>query len=77
MTENGCQSCTMPIESGEYCQHCAPNGTLIPFDECFQRMIQWSLRQNPGLDRAQAEEETRRFMRSMPAWKDAPELGDG
>jgi len=77
MTEKqACQSCTMPIESGDYCQHCAPGGKLVGFDECLERMIQWTLRQKPGQDRAQAEADTRRFMSTMPAWKDAPQLSD-
>lgn len=75
MTEShGCQSCTMPIESGEYCRYCAPDGQLIEFDECLQRMMQWTMRHHPEYGRDRAEEETRNFMRTMPAWKDHPSL---
>lgn len=72
-----CQSCTMPIESGDYCVHCAPGGELIAFDECLQRMMQWTLRNHPDYGRERAEAETRRFMSTMPAWKDHPALRAG
>ncbi|MEM7201701.1 MAG: hypothetical protein AAF628_15640 [Planctomycetota bacterium] len=76
MTESTkCQSCTMPIESGRLCPHCGDeHGTLRPFDEIFPRMVQWSLRNESGLSREQAEAQTLRFMSSMPAWRDHPEV---
>ena len=33
---HACESCSMPIESGTYCQYCVTeNGELQPFDERF------------------------------------------
>jgi len=56
-----------------YCQHCAPDGTLQPFEERFERMVQWATR-SEGLDRAAAQARTRDYMRQLPAWKDHPAL---
>jgi len=39
-------------------------------------MVQWSLRRD-GVDRGQAEERTRAYMRTMPLWKDHPALAQG
>lgn len=75
MTETtNCQSCTMPIESGPYCEYCATDGELIPFEECFERMIQWTMRKTPKLERAEAERRTYAFMSERPAWKDHPRV---
>ena len=76
MTETlRCDSCTMPIESGALCQHCADtNGALRPFDELFPRMVQWTMRQDSGIDRATAEQKTLQFMASMPAWRNDAEV---
>jgi hypothetical protein len=61
-------------ESSPYCRYCTDEqGQLQPFDERFDRMVQWAVRKD-GLDRAEAEERTRAFMRTMPAWKDHPAL---
>lgn len=68
-----CESCTMTVESGPYCHHCAPTGELIPFDEAFARMTQWARRQD-GLEQAEAEERTLAFMAERPAWKDHPRV---
>ncbi len=69
-----CQSCGMPIEMGPYCPHCVDErGQLQPFEERFERMVQWSQRKQ-GLSRAEAEERTREYMRTMPAWKGHPRL---
>jgi Putative zinc ribbon domain len=81
MTTQTCDSCGMPLRTAEdhapghdaLCNYCAPGGTLQPFDERFERMVQWSMRQN-GLDRPAAEQATRDYMRTMPAWKDNPAL---
>ncbi len=52
-----CESCGMPIESGPYCSYCVDeSGKLQPFEERFERMVQFQLRQDPKLDRAAAEE---------------------
>jgi hypothetical protein len=65
----------MPIESGRYCSYCTtPEGTLQPFEERFEKMVGWQLRQKPGLARTDAEEQTLAFMRKMPAWKDHPRV---
>jgi len=72
-----CQSCSMPIESGLYCRHCVDeNGHLQAFEVRFERMIQWMLRSDPTLGRAEAELRTRAMMRTMPAWKDHPRLAE-
>lgn len=68
-----CESCSMPIETGTYCSYClTPAGELQPFEERFEKMVGWQLRQKPGLSRAQAEQDTLAFMGKMPAWKDHP-----
>ncbi len=70
-----CESCSMPIESGHYCPYCVtPKGELQPFDERFEKMVGWQLRQKPGLSRADAERDTYAFMSKMPAWKDHPRV---
>ena len=75
MSGKTCESCGMPIDLGTYCAHCVgADGQLQPFDERFERMVQWQLRKNPGTSRAQAESETRAYMARMPAWKDHPSL---
>lgn len=64
-----CQSCGMPIEMGPYCSYCVDeSGKLQPFEERFERMVQWMMRHEP-LDRRTAEERTRAYMRTMPAWR--------
>ncbi len=70
-----CESCGMPIEMGPYCPYCVdPSGKLQPFEERFERMVQWSMRKE-GLTRPEAERKTREYMRTMPAWKGHPKLG--
>jgi hypothetical protein len=57
-----------------YCAYCTTErGELQPFEERFDRMTQWSMRKD-GLDRATAEQQTREYMRTMPAWRDHPAL---
>lgn len=83
MTAMTCHSCGMPMSTAEdrasgrpdgvLCKYCAPDGTLAPFEERFERMVQWSMRQD-GLERAAAEAATREYMRGMPAWRDHPAL---
>ena len=75
MSKTPCQSCSMPIESGPYCEYCVDDdGELQPFDERFERMVQWIARREPSLPRAEQERKTLEFMAAMPAWKDHPEL---
>jgi len=70
-----CESCSMPIESGTYCEYCSTaTGELQPFDERFEKMVGWQMRQKPALSRAQAERETLTFMAQMPAWKNHPRI---
>jgi hypothetical protein len=55
-----CESCSMPIESGIYCSYCVtPSAELQPFDQRFENMVSWQMRQTPGLSRAQAEKDTK------------------
>ena len=50
-TEHRCSSCTMPIESGTLCEHCSDDqGDLRPFEELFERMVQWTLKNHAGRD---------------------------
>jgi hypothetical protein len=86
MTTMTCESCGMPMATAEdhagghvetpLCAHCVDeSGALQPFDERFERMVQWSMRQD-GLDRPAAEEATVKYMRNMPAWRDHPRLAE-
>jgi hypothetical protein len=68
-----CESCSMPIETGTYCQYCVTStGELQPFDERFEKMVSFQMRQKPGLTREVAERDTLAFMAKMPAWKHHP-----
>jgi len=70
-----CASCGMPIESGPYCDHCTDDaGNLHAFEERFERMKQWSQRENPDWDAATTERNTLQYMSTMPAWKDNAKL---
>jgi hypothetical protein len=65
----------MPIEAGTYCQYCVDEaGRLQPFEERFERMIQWLVRREPGIERKIAEERTLAYMATMPAWKNHPRV---
>lgn len=71
-----CESCSMTIESGQYCQYCADeSGHLHPFEEVFERFLQWTRRQEPGLSEEEAREKTRAFMATRPAWSGHPSVG--
>ncbi len=73
--QSQCHSCSMPIEAGPLCEHCSSDsGELLPFEECFERFIQWIQRQESGLGRDAAERKTLEFMSNMPAWAGNPEL---
>lgn len=72
---NKCTSCGMPIESGPYCEYCVDeSGALQAFDERLTRMLQWTARHEPKLSPEARETMTLEYMRTMPAWKDHPEL---
>ena len=78
MSQQQCQSCAMPIESGIYCQYCADEkGNLQPFEERFERMVQWMSRQKPGLSPDDAKKQTLDYMAQMPAWRDHPKVKAG
>lgn len=84
MAVHQCESCGMPLEHAEDhalgdpeavdCTRCAPDGALVPFEERFERMVQWQLRS--GGTRDEAEQQTRAYMRTMPAWRDHPALAE-
>ena len=87
MTTTNRESCGMPLlEAADHalgdlanplCRHCTDEaGQLQPFQERFERMTQWAMRQD-GLERPAAEARTRQHMLGMPAWKDHPALKDG
>ena len=82
MTTTTCISCGMTMETAAdhapghpesaWCAYCSTaEGNLQAFEERFERMTQWEMRQK-GVDRATAEEATRAYMRQMPAWRDNP-----
>ncbi|MFG1876603.1 zinc ribbon domain-containing protein [Sphaerisporangium sp. NPDC049003] len=83
MSVQTCESCGMPMATAEdhapghpdgaWCAHCAPEGTLQPFEERFERMVQWQT-QRTGQSRAEAETATKAYMRTLPAWRDHPAL---
>jgi hypothetical protein len=78
MSHQQCQSCAMPIESGIYCQYCADEkGNLQPFEERFERMVQWMSRQKPELSRDEVQNQTLAYMAQMPAWRDHPKVKAG
>lgn len=75
MSNSSCQSCGMSIESGPYCHYCVDaQGALQPFEERFERMIQWQARKEPQASRAELERKTLLYMAKMPAWKDHPRV---
>lgn len=75
---HACESCSMPIETGPYCQHCVDaRGELQSFDERFERMLVWQARRKPDAPRAELEKDTLAFMKKMPAWKDHPRVVAG
>jgi hypothetical protein len=65
----------MPIEAGPYCQYCVDDrGQLQPFDERFERMVQWQKKREPNASRDELEKKTLAYMATMPAWKDHPRV---
>ncbi|HZS41243.1 MAG TPA: hypothetical protein VFF06_30650 [Polyangia bacterium] len=74
-TTHSCESCGMSIDNGVYCQYCVgSDGKLQPFEERFERMVQWQQRKKPGASRAAVERETLEYLAKMPAWKDHPRV---
>jgi len=72
---HACESCGMPIDNGRHCPHCVDaHGQLQDFDTRFERMVQWALREEAGLSRADAEQRTLAYMATMPAWADHPRV---
>jgi hypothetical protein len=70
-----CESCSMTIDSGTYCEHCTDdNGALQPFEERLERFMSWTLREEPSLDPTAARQKTIEFMSTMPAWADHPSV---
>ena len=70
-----CESCSMPLESGRYCQYCVDEkGELQPFEQRFERMVAWQARRSPEKNREALEAETLAYMAKMPAWKDHPKV---
>ncbi len=70
-----CQSCSMTIDNGTYCQYCTDeNGSLFDFDETFERFVQFAMGRDSALDRSSAESNTLQFMATMPAWQEHPAL---
>lgn len=70
-----CESCGLPIDNGAYCQYCVNDqGILQDFETRFARMVQWALRENSALTRAQAEADTLAYMAQMPAWARHPRV---
>ncbi|MCA8979780.1 MAG: hypothetical protein H6831_14530 [Planctomycetes bacterium] len=70
-----CESCSMPIESGPYCEHCVDEaGELQAFEERFERMGQWLRQREPGLEGGELEQRVLEFMSKMPAWRDHPRV---
>lgn len=75
MAPTRCESCSMPIESGRYCEHCVDeHGNLQSFDERFARMTAWQARRDPSSSSAEIEQATLEFMATLPAWRDHPRV---
>ncbi len=70
-----CESCSMTIESGPYCQYCSDDsGALLPFSETVARFQQWAQKNEPEIEDGAARRKTLEFMSTMPAWSQNPEL---
>ena len=74
---NRCQSCGMSVEHATYCQYCVnERGELQSFDERFEKMVQWTLKENKDMTREEAEQKAKVYMKTMPAWKNHPNLSN-
>jgi hypothetical protein len=70
-----CESCGMPVEPGPYCPHCVDeNGELQSLEERLGRLTNYIFERSPSIGRDGAERQARAYMRTMPAWRDRPEL---
>lgn len=75
MSGRRCQSCSMTIESGDFCNYCTDEtGALLGFDETFERFVQFAMRRDSSLDRTTAQSNTLAFMAKMPAWQEHPRV---
>ena len=73
MTTTHCESCGMPIETGQYCAYCTDaDGVLQPFEERFEKMVAFQARREPSATREELEAATLAYLASMPAWRDHP-----
>jgi len=74
-SNHNCESCGMSIDDGTYCQYCVnEKGELKAFDELFERMVQWTVKEEKNISHEDAKIKTRAYMRAMPAWKNHPSL---
>ena len=70
-----CESCSMTIESGPYCEHCTDEkGSLLAFEECLTRFMLWTRKTEPDISEKEARTKTLAYMSTMPAWIDHPQL---
>ncbi len=70
-----CESCSMPIETGRYCAYCSDeHGNLQDFDTRFANMVAWQQRSHPEQSADEAQAATIRYMATMPAWRDHPDV---
>lgn len=75
MSQHHCESCGMPIETGPYCQYCVDaDGKLGSFESRLEGMTAFFMGRDSSLTREVAEQRTRAYMATMPAWKDHPAL---
>jgi hypothetical protein len=55
--KTNCKSCGIPIENGCFCGYCTDDaGNLQAFEERFERMVQWTLRQGESMSQAHADD---------------------
>jgi hypothetical protein len=78
MSQQQCESCGMPIETGIYCRYCADeNGKLPAFEQRFDRMVAWWTGQHPELPSDEVRRQALAYMAQMPAWRDHPKVKAG
>ncbi len=70
-----CESCGMSIEAGPYCPHCIDeSGTLKSFEDTLARFKQWVQSQDPSTSPEAALSQALDYMRTLPAWKNHPQV---
>ena len=75
MSQQSCESCGMPIDSGQYCQYCTDDaGNLQDFDTRFAAMTSWQQRSDPGASAEKVAADTLAYLATMPAWRDHPRV---